>query len=55
MNDNSKEMINKIADGCFFNINTTGIALETMKKKYIGFELNKEYVEIVKKRIEGRN
>lgn len=48
--NSSKE--NEIVLDPFMGIGTTGIACLNTNRKFIGFELDKEYFEIAKKRIE---
>jgi len=36
---------------CFIGSGTTAIACKQLKRKYIGFEINKEYVDIANKRL----
>jgi len=36
---------------CFFGAGTTGLVALKQRKKFIGIELNKEYIEIAKKRL----
>lgn len=51
--NSSKE--NEIVLDPFMGIGTTGIACLNTNRKFIGFELDKEYFEIAKKRIEDRS
>lgn len=37
----------------FFGAGTTGVVAKKQKKNYVGIELNKEYIEIAKKRIDS--
>lgn len=51
--NSSKE--NEIVLDPFMGIGSTGIACLNTNRKFIGFELDKEYFEIAKKRIEDRS
>ena len=38
---------------CFMGSGTTGISAKLLGRKFIGIELNKEYIEIAEKRIQN--
>jgi len=50
-NCGSNKMTSGVVLDCFFGAGTTGLVALKQNKKFIGIELNKDYIEIAKKRL----